>query len=271
MDELRGRVAVVTGAASGIGFALCEQFAVEEMRIVMADIDPERVQAAAEGLAAESGAHAIAVPTDASRWRDVEALANAAVERFGAVHVLCNNAGVTRPGLTWEFTLEEWEWVLGVNLRGVIHGIKAFVPGMIERGEPAHVVNTASIGGLLAFPGLTMYTASKFGVVGLSEGLAHDLRQQAAPVGVSVLCPGPTATDLRSHSRRLHPGGLDADDPDEYAGVVRIPASDVAAQVVEAIRSDRFWILTHPEYGATIEQRHRAMLETGEAVAPAMP
>jgi NAD(P)-dependent dehydrogenase (short-subunit alcohol dehydrogenase family) len=267
MDVLRGRVGVVTGAASGIGLALCERFAAEGMQVVMSDIDPARLESAAERLAAESEADILAVPGDASRWDDVDALASLAVERFGAVHVLCNNAGVTRPGLLWEFTLDEWNWVLGVNLLGVIHGIKAFVPGMIERGEPAHVVNTASIGGLLAFQGLGMYTAAKFAVVGLSESLCHDLRQQGAPVGVSVLCPGPVATDLRAHSTQLHPD-RPPDPASEEPDVVKIPPSQVAEQVVDALYRDRFWILTHPAYRETIEQRCRGIVETDEVVVP---
>jgi NAD(P)-dependent dehydrogenase (short-subunit alcohol dehydrogenase family) len=268
MDELSSRVAVVTGAASGIGLALCERLAAEGMRVVMADVDPTRLQVAAERLAAETDAEVLAVPTDASRWDAVETLATRALERFGSVHVLCNNAGVTRPGAIWQATFEEWDWLLAVNLSGVFYGIKAFVPGMIDRGEPAHVVNTASIGGLLAYPGLGAYAASKYGVVGLSESLLHDLRALGAPVGVSVLCPGPVATDFRSHSRALHPEGPEPDVPGEYDDVVRIPTSDVAAQVVDAIRRGRFWILTHPAYRETIESRTRGIVETDEVVVP---
>jgi NAD(P)-dependent dehydrogenase (short-subunit alcohol dehydrogenase family) len=264
MDELRERVAVVTGAAGGIGLALCERFAAEGMRVVMADVDPGRLEAAAERL----GADVLAVPTDASSPDAVEALARAAVGRFGAVHVLCNNAGVTRPGPIWEAELEEWDWLLAVNLSGVFHGIKAFVPRMIERGEPAHIINTASIGGLLAYPELGAYAASKYGVVGLSESLLHDLRASGAPIGVSVLCPGPVATDFRAHSRSLHPTAPQADVAGEYDGVVRIPASDVAAQVVDAIRRDRFWIVTHPAYREAIERRARGIVETDEVVLP---
>ena len=270
IPDLRGRVAVVTGAASGIGLALCERFAAEGMRVVMADVHPERLDAAAAALAAETGAEVLGVPTDISSWAAVEALAAASGERFGAVHVLCNNAGVTLPGVTWEYSLEEWEWVIGVNLSGVVHGIRAFVPPMLAHREPAHVVNTASIGGLMAFPGIAVYTATKYAVIGLSETLAHDLAGRAASIGVSVLCPGPTETDLRSHSRALHPEGEDDLDANEYEGVERIPPADVAGQVVEAIRSGRFWILTHPEYDATIEKRTRKMLETSAVVTPSI-
>src|SRR5262249_27838689 len=151
---------------------------------------------------------------------------------FGAVHVLCNNAGVTRPGLAWESTLDEWRWVVGVNLDGVFHGVKAFVPRMLELNEPGHVVNTASVSGLLPYQGVGSYTASTLGVVGRSEVLLLDLRSVAAPIGVSVLCPGPTETQFRAHSRALHPAGADPTSVDDYAGVVRIPTADVADMVL---------------------------------------
>jgi NAD(P)-dependent dehydrogenase (short-subunit alcohol dehydrogenase family) len=174
MEELHGRVAVVTGAASGIGLALCERFAAEGMRLVMADVDPARLEESVGELKEASGADVIAVPADAASWDSVEALALRAFAEFGAVHVLCNNAGVTRLAKTWELTLEEWRWVLGVNLDGVFHGIKAFVPRMIEKGEPGHVVNTASVSGLMPYQGVAAYAASKYGAVGLSETLALD-------------------------------------------------------------------------------------------------
>ena len=158
------------------------------------------------------------------------------LNKFGSVHVLCNNAGVTLPGVTWEYSREEWEWVIGVNLHGVVHGIRAFVPSMLAHGEPAHVVNTASIGGLMSFPGLAPYAATKYAVVGISETLAQDLAGRDAPVGVSVLCPGPTETELRSHSRALYPDRDDDPVTNDYEGVVRIPPAEVANQVIEAIR-----------------------------------
>jgi NAD(P)-dependent dehydrogenase (short-subunit alcohol dehydrogenase family) len=267
MDELRNRVAVVTGAAGGIGLALCERFAAEGMRIVMADVDPARLEESAERLKGESNADVVGVPADASSWDSVAALAERAFAAFGGVHVVCNNAGVTRPALAWELTLEEWRWVLGVNLDGVFHGIKAFVPHMIEQGEPGHVVNTASVSGLLPYHGVAAYAASKYGAVGLSETLALDLREVGAPIGVSVLCPGPTETQFRVHSRALHPEGPEQTPGDDYAGVVRIPTSDVADMVVDAIRRNRFWIITHPAYHESIEQRCRGIVETDELVA----
>lgn len=266
MDELRGRVAVVTGAASGIGYALCECFADDGMHVVMSDVAPDRLEDAAGRLRAATESDVLAVPSDVTRWEDVEELASRAVERFGAVHVLCNNAGVQQDGYAWDFSLDEWSWILGVNLWGTIYGIKAFVPGMIERAERAHVVNTASIGGLVAFPRLAMYTAAKAAVIGLSESLHNDLRDRGAPIGVSVLCPGPTMSALREHSRTLRPTGSQAAPPSLVTHIERTPARDVAAQVVAAIREDRFWVLTHPEYHGLIEQRYRGIVETDAVV-----
>jgi NAD(P)-dependent dehydrogenase (short-subunit alcohol dehydrogenase family) len=268
MDQLEGKVAVVTGAASGIGYALCEAFATEGMQVAMADIDPAGLDAAAERLTADTGADVLAVPTDVMKWDEVAALEAAVTDRFGAVHVLCNNAGVQLPGVTWEFTRKEWEWVLGVNLGGVVHGIEAFLAGMVDRGEPGHVVNTASIGGLVAFPGLAPYTTAKYAVVGLSECLEHDLRAHEVPIGVSVLCPGPVLSALRENSAVLRPGGENGRDVPLVTSVAKLSAADVAAQAVDAIRSDRFWILTHPGYKATIRERCRGIVETDALVIP---
>jgi NAD(P)-dependent dehydrogenase (short-subunit alcohol dehydrogenase family) len=259
MDDLRGRVAVVTGAAGGIGLSLAAQLAAEGMRVVMSDVDAERLEAAAAGVDGDVEA----VPADVSRPADVDALA----ARAGTVDVVCNNAGVTRPGTAWELSPSEWEWLLSVNLLGVVNGVRTFVPAMLRRGGPGHVVNTASIGGLLPFAGIAAYTAAKYAVVGLSESLLLDLRAAGAPIGVSVLCPGPTETEFRAHSRALHPDGPAADVEGEYDGVARIPAADAAALVVDAIRSERFWVLTHPAYADAIERRARGIVESDEVVA----
>ena len=268
MQDLHGKVAVVTGAASGIGYALCERFAAEGMRVVMADVAPDRLEEAARKVEEASGTEVLAVPTDVTRREDVERLAATAFERFEAVHLLCNNAGVQRDGLAWEFPLEEWEWIVGVNLWGTVYGVKAFVPRMIERGEEAHIVNTASLGGLIAFPRIAMYTAAKAGVVGLSESLRHDLRAEGVPIGISVLCPGPVMSSLREHSRELKPGDGDggAGEISLVTDLERSPASDVAELVVSAVRAGRFWILTHPEYNEMIERRCRGIVETDEVV-----
>jgi NAD(P)-dependent dehydrogenase (short-subunit alcohol dehydrogenase family) len=263
IETLRDRVAVVTGAASGIGFALCERLAAEGMHVVLADLDANAVRAAAERI----GGAALAVRADVSRWEDVEALERAAVERFGAVHLLCNNAGVTLVGRAWRFSVEEWRWLLGVNLFGVVHGVHAFVPGMVERGEPAHVVNTASVAGLLGFPSIAAYSTSKFAVVGLSESLLHDLRAKGAPVGVSVICPGAVDTPLRDHSAQLRLGAESgAGAPADPNGATRTSPAVVADLAVDAILEDRFWVLPHPAYVELVEQRTRGIAETGAVV-----
>jgi NAD(P)-dependent dehydrogenase (short-subunit alcohol dehydrogenase family) len=267
VDELRGKVAVVTGAASGIGYALCERFAAEGMRVVMADVAPDRLEAAARRVEEASGVDVLVVPTDVTRWEDVENLAERAYQRFGAVHLLCNNAGVQRDGLAWEFPLEDWEWIVGVNLWGTVYGIKAFVPRMIESGEEGHIVNTASLGGLIAFPRISMYSAAKAGVVGLSESLRHDLRTEGVPLGISVLCPGPVMSGLREHSRELRPSASEeGGEISLVTHVRRALASDVAELVVNAVRVGRFWILTHQEYNEQIERRCRGIVETDEVV-----
>jgi NAD(P)-dependent dehydrogenase (short-subunit alcohol dehydrogenase family) len=209
----------------------------------------------------------LAVPTDVTRWEDVEQLAASAYDRFGAVHLLCNNAGVQRDGLAWEFPLEDWEWIVGVNLWGTVYGVKAFVPRMIEGGEDGHIVNTASLGGLIAFPRIAMYSAAKSAVVGLSESLRHDLRAEGHPIGVSVLCPGPVMSSLREHSRALRPdAGEGGDEISLVTHVERAPAADVAGLVVDAVRAGRFWILTHAEYNEMIQRRCRGIVETDEVV-----
>jgi NAD(P)-dependent dehydrogenase (short-subunit alcohol dehydrogenase family) len=265
MEDFSTRVAVVTGAADGIGFALCEAFAAAGASVVMADIDVARLEAAAARL---PGDRALAVPADVSRPESVEALADAAFERFGTVHVLCNNAGVVLPGRRiWNAPLADVEWMLRVNFMGVVHGIQAFVPRMLRGGEPGHVVNTASVGGLLGFPSIGAYSASKFAVVGLSESLHHDLHERDAPIGVSVLCPGATATGLGRNSAALRgSGGGDDADPQ---GTARATPAEIAEQVLAAIREERFWILTHPGYADLLERRSRAILGSDEElVAP---
>lgn len=263
MDDLRGRVAVVTGAAGGIGLALAARLADEGMRVVLSDVDGDRLAAAAATIDGEVEA----VVANVARPDEVDELAARAAERFGAVDLLCNNAGVTRPGATWELGADEWEWIFSVNVLGVANGLRSFLPAMLDRGEPGHIVNTASIGGLLPYAGIAAYTASKYAVVGLSESLRLDLHAIEARIGVSVLCPGPIETEFRANSRALHPAGPAVDVEGEYTGVERIPASHATDRVVDAIRTDRFWVLTHPGYGEAIERRARGIVGTDELVA----
>jgi NADP-dependent 3-hydroxy acid dehydrogenase YdfG len=263
MEDLSGRTAVVTGAASGIGLALAERFTAEGMRVVMADVDEERLMAAAARVG--QAADVLALRVDVSSFEDVERLAARAAERFGDVHVLCNNAGVQMLGPAWELELAEWRWLLGINLWGVVHGIRAFVPAMIDHGAGAHVVNTASVGGLVAFPGMAMYAASKAAVVAISEALHHDLRDRGVPIGVSVLCPGPVVSELRERSAALRPGGEQGRAVELVTHVPRMQASDVAGQVVDAVRRGRFWVLTHPEYASLVTERAEG-IAAGDAV-----
>ena len=194
MDQLRDRAAVVTGAASGIGLALSERLLDEGMSVVLADVDPAALDTEVRRLT-DAGATVLAVPTDVSDAAAVEDLAATAWSRFGAVHVVCNNAGVGPGGVAWEIPEQVWRWVIDVDLWGVIHGIRAFVPRLVEQ-DIGHVVNTASVAGLVGTPGMAPYSAAKHAVVGLSQSLRRDLELAGSAVGVSVLCPGMTRTRM---------------------------------------------------------------------------
>lgn len=263
MKNLDGKVAVVTGGASGIGRAVATRFAEAGMRVVLADIQEDALDRTAPELAA-AGHQVIGVRTDVSVGESVEALAATVMAEFGAVHVLHNNAGVGVGGYLWTHTQRDWEWVLGVNLWGVIHGVRVFVPLMISQGEPAHIVNTASMAGLISVPGLGAYNVSKHGVVTLSETLERDLRIAGAPIGVSVLCPGLVMTNI-FESHRNRPGDISDEGQDpgllgltaaadgparadalESFGTMLTP-EQVATAVLEGVVDDHFYILTHPE------------------------
>lgn len=245
--ELTGRVAVVTGGASGIGRALAEALAREGARVVVADVD-ERGMAETVRAIADRGGEALAVVTDVSDRDRVHALADSAWAAFGAVHVLCNNAGVAVWGGLESVTHRDWQWVLGVNLWGVIHGLEAFLPRMIAQRQPGHIVNTASMAGLVATPGLGVYNTSKYAVVGLSETLAKDLRPYE--IGVSVLCPMGVATQIHA-SERNRPETLRNDAPREATPVElmgrTLAPETVAGMALGAIRENRLYVLTHAE------------------------
>ncbi len=275
MEQLAGKVAVITGAASGIGRALADAFVAEGMKIVLADIDEPKLRAA-EAELAEGGADVHPVVCDTSSEAALQDLARITLERYGAAHVLCNNAGVVGKGDAWRGPFSAWEWVVGINLYGVIHGIRAFLPIMEDQGE-GHIVNTASMAGLVALPGAAPYNVTKSSVVALSEGLFIELKANGSPVSVSALCPGFVHTNLMD-GQTWNPALGDEPAPSTSPmaqmidaglrqGVIDgIPASDVAAQVVDAIRTDRFWILTHPEMRqAPVERMQRA----AEQVNPA--
>jgi NAD(P)-dependent dehydrogenase (short-subunit alcohol dehydrogenase family) len=273
-----GRVAVVTGAASGIGFGLCERFAAEGMRVVMADVEEPALRDAARRLSGQ-GSAVLPVLTDVSRPEQVDALRDEAVRAFGAVHVLCNNAGVggSHEPL-WLIPKGEWDWVLGVNLGGVINGIRAFVPLLLAQ-DAAHIVNTASIFGVFA-GALGPYGVSKHAVVALTETLYFQLRALGAQVGVSVLCPGAVRTNFGTSARNrptsAGPGPADgaaarasAEHFRQLAAAGLEPAR-VADIVVQAIRTGRFYILTSGNRDDAVRRRGDEIL-SGSPPAPPFP
>jgi NAD(P)-dependent dehydrogenase (short-subunit alcohol dehydrogenase family) len=277
VQDLKGKVAVVTGAASGIGNAVATRLAGEGMKVVLADIE-EGPLADAEKVLADTGATVLAVPTDVTKGDQMDALAEKTYATFGTAHVIHNNAGVATGGPMWTLTEADWQWVLGVNLWGVIHGVRAFVPRLVEQGE-GHVVNTASMAGLTSAPMMGPYNVSKHGVVTLSETLAAELALHGSPVKVSVLCPGWVNTRINEADRNRPaelqpPDGADTTMMDMgrqlLDGLLKsgLQPSEVASRVLDAIREERFYILTHPEMTPMIQQRMEDILQ-GRNPAPA--
>ena len=278
MDELSGKVAVVTGAASGIGLAMARAFVAEGMQVVLADIEADALDKAIADM--PEGAEVLAVVCDVSDGAAVDALRDAAVERFGAVHVVCNNAGVSTGGLIWTLTEADWEWTLGVNLWGVIHGVRAFTPLLIEQGE-GHIVNTASMAGLISAGFMAAYNVSKHGVVALSETLQSDLEMAGATgVGVSVLCPGWVNTQIHEAARNRPDElggdgrpGMDEGMREHIAGIIAggIDPAEVAALVVDAIRTRRFSILTHPDWAPLVTARAERLVSGAAPGSETLP
>ena len=268
MNELVGKVAVITGGASGIGRAVAERAAAEGMRLVLADIEVGPLQVTADALSA-SGAEVEAVVTDVSDAKDVEVLRDRALERFGAVHLVHNNAGVGVGGPLWTVSEADWKWILGVNLWGVIHGIRTFVPLLVEQDE-GHVVNTASMAGLTSPGFMGPYNATKHAVTTISETLYRDLRATGSSVGVSVLCPGFVRTGI-GESERNRPHWAPGPELDATGGALQqllrdlvaggIEPSSVAERVIEAVRTDTFYILTHDDSRPMVAARLRAILD----------
>lgn len=247
MERLSGRVAVVTGAGSGIGLALAEALGSEGAEVVLADLDPVRLDEAVARVEAAGAPAAIAVPTDVADAAAVDELARRALEAFGAVNVVCNNAGVSALGNVWQTPLEDWRWVLDVNLMGVVHGIRAFLPILLEQDE-AHVVNTASAAAVLTTPGMGAYIAAKHAVVGVSKALRADLASRWPHVGVTVVCPGGVATNLADNVRTLgRPHDEDKVGALRASLVDATPPGEVATAIVAAIRERRFWLLPNAE------------------------
>ena len=260
MQDLHGKVAVVTGGASGIGRALCLAFAGEGAHVVAADLDEAGMAETAAGIQ-QAGVKAFTVRTDVRTLASVEALAERAWKELGGVHVLCNNAGVAIYGGLESATHHDWEWVLGVNLWGVIHGIEAFLPRMVAQKQPGHVVNTASMAGLIASKGLGVYNTSKYAVVGLSETLQKDLRPYN--IGVSVLCPMGVSTNIRNSERSRpadlkNPGGPQETDGVQLIGRYLTP-EDVAGRVLRAVKANRLYVIPHEEAREPLRRRFERM------------
>jgi NAD(P)-dependent dehydrogenase (short-subunit alcohol dehydrogenase family) len=262
VEELTGRTAVVTGAASGIGRAMVQRFAAEGMRVVLADIEPDALAQATHALVA-GGAEAIGVPTDVTDISSVQALSNAARDRFGNIHVLCNNAGVGPPAepQLWLNTPNDWRWTFEVNVFGVVNGLNVFMPHMVEHGEAGHVINTSSPdGGIVAMPSAGVYASSKAAVVTLTECLHHQLKELDSRIGASVLLPsgGLLLTGLWTADRN-RPASLERERPRSRPGMTAesfrelmssqgrdipvMPLDEIAAWAVDGILTDRFWML----------------------------
>ena len=265
MKDFRDRTAVITGAASGIGLELARRAAGEGMQLVLADIEYARLEAAAAslGLPAE---RLLLQKTDVSSETEIAALAGAAFARFGGVHLLCNNAGVGLTRVTWEHSTADWEWVLGVNLWSVIHGIQHFLPKMLQQGDEGHIVNTSSVAGLLSTPGMAAYNVSKHGVVTLSETLYGELLAARAKVGVSVLCPAWVPTGIHQSSRNRQDrfgsaapaAGLSAAYEERMGQAVksgRLTAADMANEVFTAVGEGRFYVIPHRKINNAIRLR----------------
>jgi NAD(P)-dependent dehydrogenase (short-subunit alcohol dehydrogenase family) len=271
MQNLCGKVAVVTGAASGLGLAMAQRFAAEGMRVVLSDIDAVALKRVADDMT-QQGHEVRGVVTDVSSGGDVERLATETLEAFGRVHVVCNNAGVVKSARAWDLTVEDWRWVLDVDLWSVIHGLRAFVPRLLAQAEGGHIVNTASMAGLLPMPRLAAYSTAKAGVIALSESLQLDLSAVGSDVGVSVFCPGFIQTRI-TESARNRPVSLAATaattGPRTVEGLEpQMTADEAAAQVVDAVTSERFWVLTHSAYRPVIAERAAGVGTDRRPVAP---
>ena len=271
MKTLKGKVAVVTGGAGGLGRAMAMHFAREGMHVALADIDQASLDVTAAELRA-LGVEAIGIRTDVSKAPEVDALAARVVAELGGVHVVCNNAGISPLGAAWENTLADWEWMLGVNLWGVIHGVRAFTPLLLAQDE-GHIVNTASVAGLINPPGSAMYNVTKHAVVALTETLFHDLAGRKSKVGCSVLCPAYVPTGIADSERSrpaalANPGATKSAEQQAREDMLkkavrsgRLSADDIGAAVLAAVKEERFYILTHPRIKGAIQARMEDILE----------
>lgn len=285
LETFEEKVAVVTGAGSGIGLSLARRLAAEGARLVLGDVQEDALAEAVASLES-TGAEVVGVVADVSLVDDVERLGRTAVDRYGALHLAVNNAGVATGGPMWEIDQRTWEWVLGVDLWGVIHGVRVFTPLIIESGG-GHIVNTASMAGLTSVPFMGPYNVAKHGVVTLSETLHHELSMLHPEVGVTVVCPGWVRTRIHE-SERNRPEGVErridldapveADDPGAGLGAVvsgliagGLDPDDVAATVLDAVREGKVYVLTHQDWAAAVTRRAERMVagENPELILPA--
>lgn len=268
MKNLADRVAWITGAASGIGLALAHRLASERMKLVLVDVEEAPLREA-EAALAQSGVETLALRVDVGNGDEMTAAARRALETFGVVHLIVNNAGVGGGGgPMWQLSEADWRWAIDVNLMGVTHAIRLLLPPLLASGEEGHVLNTASIAGLTTTPFMGPYTATKHAVVSLSESLAKELELAKAKVGVSVLCPGFVKTKISSSQRnRPHAGGAPTAEMQKFQTVLNqlveagVPAEKIAEEAVRAIREPRFYVLTHPEMKPAIEHRMKQILD----------
>jgi NAD(P)-dependent dehydrogenase (short-subunit alcohol dehydrogenase family) len=272
MQELKGKVAVITGAAEGIGKAIAVAAAAEGMQLVLADISAELLNNTVQELR-QTGVEVTGVVTDVAKESDIQALADQAYAQFGHVHLLVNNAGVAFAKSAWETTAKDWEWIIGINLYGITHALRIFVPRMLASDEVAHIVNTASVAGLIAEPALAAYNVSKFGVVALSESLHHDLSLRKSKIGVSVLCPSWVKTRIidaernrktedRIQTDQLEKVSLKTGAAINKAVEAGISPQQVAYDVIAAVKANTFYILTHPETKAAVAIRSEDILQS---------
>ena len=268
MQTFEGKVAVITGAASGIGRGLTERCLAEGMHVVMADIEEDVLNKTAEALRAEGNNSIVTVKTDVSVLAEIENLKQVALDSFGAVHLLFNNAGVGGGGNSWDATQKDWEWVIGVNLWSVIHGVRVFTPQMIAQGDECHIVNTASVAGLVGGSTNACYSVTKHGVVALTENLYRDLATERHNIGTSVLCPGFINTNIMDSGRNrpdhLQEAAADETITPEQEKMRKLMAdflekgmqpNELADIVFKGIRAEQLYILTHEDFNEIIMSR----------------
>jgi NAD(P)-dependent dehydrogenase (short-subunit alcohol dehydrogenase family) len=281
MKDFEKKVAVITGAASGIGFGMAERCAREGMHVVMADIEEQALQVSKKQLE-ENGASVISVVTDVAQEDQIETLAQQAMERFGGVHLLVNNAGVGAGQTLWKATVADWQWTMGVNLWGTIHGIRTFIPLMLEQDADCHIVNVASIEGLWSRATAGIYQVTKHAVVSLSEVLYYQLKLEKSRIGVSVLCPGGVDTNIldswrnRPESMQNPPESIPKYTPQMEERMVQMRQAfkegmkplEVADYIFKAVKKDKFYIFTHPELKKYVKKRMKNILKEKNPKSP---